>query len=441
MDAPKQEVIAQARRLRKESEEVALSIGNNPELPMREERSAALLQERLVAHGFRITQQFPLIPNAFVAEYGSGGPVIGLLAEYDALPDCGPGGKGPGHGCGHNLLGAASTYAAVALARVMEAQQIPGTVRLFGCPAEETLVGKPYMARDGAFEGLDACLAWHPGVHNEASSGSGTAMDSLAYEFFGRTAHAAGNPHDGRSALDAIEIMNVAVNFLREHVPPSVRLHYAIMDGGKAPNVVPSYARSWYYVRGTDRPQVADVSRRVHDCARGAALATGTRMKRTLLSVCYDRLANDAITGALDANLKLVGGPKLTKQDRAFAEGLGITGEFDSKVREISTSRGAGSSDEANVSWIAPLSVLHTACWAQGTPGHNYLVHLQSVAPAAMKGLAVAVQVLGLTAYDLLTDAKLLKEAREEFARRTKDSVYDPVLPLRQRAPIQDQIP
>jgi aminobenzoyl-glutamate utilization protein B len=238
-----------------------------------------------------------------------------------------------------------------------------------------------------------------------------------------------------------VEIMNVAVNFLREHVPSDVRIHYAIMDGGKAPNVVPSYARSWYYVRGKDRARVEEISARVHNCARAAALATDTRMKRTLLSACYDRLPNDALAGALQANLKLVGGPRFTDEDREIVRRLGLTGELRMEVEEITTARNAGSSDEANVSWITPLSVLGVACWADGTPGHHWLVHEQSVSSVGLRGLAVAVKVLSLTAVDLVCDRRLLNRAKREFRKRTGGKAYDPLIPANQAAPVQDQIP
>lgn len=441
MNVRQRAVISACRALQSEADDVALEVGHLAELPLQESASAALLRERLAAHGFEFREEYPGVPHAFAASWGSGKPVIGILAEYDALPDCGPHGHGPGHGCGHNLLGAASVYAAIAAAQYLQQAGVRGTVKLLGCPAEETLVGKAYMARDGAFDGLDACLAWHPGSSNRAHNGSGTAMDSLTYEFFGKTAHAAGNPHDGRSALDAVEIMNVAVNFLREHVPGDTRIHYAIMDGGKAPNVVPPYARSWYYVRGKDRARVEEVSARVHNCARAAALATDTRMKRTLLSACYDRLANDALAGALQANLKLVGAPQFTEEDREVVKRLGLTGELRSRVEDISTSRNAGSSDEANVSWLTPLSVLNVACWADGTPGHHWLVHEQAVSSVGLRGLAVATQVLALTAVDLVSDRALLARAKREFRKRTDGKKYDPLIPAKQKAPLQDRIP
>ena len=437
----KQALLAVCTDLQEPSERAALEIGRLAELPLQEYESAALLKDALIREGFTIEREFPRIPNAFVACSGSGGPVIGLLAEYDALPDCGVGGKGPGHGCGHNLLGSGAVYAAVAAARHLAALGLPGTVKLFGCPAEETLVGKVYMARDGALDDLDACLAWHPGGGTNANNGSGAAMDSLTYEFFGRTAHAAGDPQNGRSALDAVEIMNVAVNFLREHVPSNVRIHYAIMDGGKAPNVVPAYARSWYYIRGEERDQVADVSARVDRCARGAALATETTMKRRILTAVYNRLPNDALARALDANLREIGAPEFSPEDQRLAKDLGVAGEFADAVKEINTSKGFASSDEADVSWITPMTVLSVACWAQGTPGHHHLIHQQATLPAAMKGLAVAVRALALTAWDLLVDPDLLASARAEFTERLDGRTYQPIIPARQRPPVQDRIP
>lgn len=441
LDQLRKTILKAARDLRAEAEAAASRIADLAELPLMERGSAALLKEALGRHGFRVGEQDFGVPNAFVAEAGKGGPVIGLLAEYDALPDCGPDGRAPGHGCGHNLLGAGSVFAALAAARGLLRHGLPGTIRLYGCPAEETLVGKVYMAREGAFDSLDACLAWHPSSSTEASNGSGTAMDSVTYEFYGKTAHAAGDPHNGRSALDAVEIMNVAVNFLREHVPSNVRIHYAIMDGGKAPNVVPSYARSWYFVRGKDREEVNAIRERVHKCARAAALATETTMKRTILTGVYDRLGNDALAKALDANLRRVGAPKFDAGDAEFARSLGLSGEFAQRIGDISTSRGAGSSDEANVSWVAPMSVLGVACWGKGTPGHNTLVHKQAAAPAAMKGLLVAVKTLALTAADLAVDADLVSTVREEFSGKVKGNRYDPIVPRHQRPPVQDRIP
>ncbi|MCK5803457.1 MAG: amidohydrolase [Lentisphaeria bacterium] len=439
-DAMRKKLLASYRGLRVEAEATALRLGELAELPMREVQSAALLREVLCAHGFRIEREFELIPNAFIAAAGRGRPVVGILAEYDALPDCGVDGRSPGHGCGHNLLGTASTFAAIALARVLEANSIRGTVKLFGCPAEETLVGKVYMARDGAFGGLDACLAWHPSTATNVDNGSGAAMDSIAYEFFGKTAHAAADPHNGRSALDAVEIMNVAVNFLREHIPSNVRIHYAIMDGGKAPNVVPPYARSWYYIRGRDREQVKEISERVDNCARGAALATDTEMRRSMLAACYDRLPNEALSQALDRSLHAVGAPRFSAADRATAAELGLKNGLSGEVGAIRTGRGTASSDEANVSWLAPLGRLNTACWAKGTPGHHLLVHRQAQLPAAMKGMAVAIKTLSLTGLDLMTDPDLRRRAKSEFRKLTKGTCYDPVIPIGQPAPIQDRL-
>jgi len=435
------ELMTVCRSLRKQAEQVAEQIGAYAELPMQEVRSAKLLEDVLLEYGFEIETRFDLIPNAFVAHFGRGRPVVGILAEYDALPQCSPDASAPGHGCGHNLLGAASTFAAVAIAKTMAAEGVRGTVKLFGCPAEETLVGKVYMARDGAFDDLDACLAWHPGAATSANNGSGAAMDSITYEFYGKTAHAAADPHHGRSALDAVEIMNVAVNFLREHVPSNVRIHYAITDGGKAPNVVPAYARSWYYVRGRDRAQVDEVTKRVDQCAEAGALATETELKRTLLAGCYDRLGNEAISQALDGNLRRVGGPRFSSKDREFVKSLEIDGKLSGKIGDIGRGRGTASSDEANVSWITPLGRLNAACWASGTPGHHRLVHQQSTAPAAYKGMMVAVKVLALTGFELLTDKGLRRKARQEFLKATRGKAYDPLIPAGQPAPVHDRLP
>ena len=431
-------IVDMCQKLKEQAEQTALQIGRLSEPPLQEHLSAQLLRDILVEHGFAIEREFSHMPTAFTASRGKGKPVVGLLAEYDALPGCGEDCSGFGHGCGHNLLGTAAVFAAIAAAGALEKEGIKGTVKLLGCPAEETLVGKVYMARDGAFDDLSACLAWHPSAGTRANDASGLAMDSLVYEFTGKTAHAACDPHHGRSALDAVEIMNIAVNYLREHVPPDVRIHYVIRHGGEAPNVVPPYARVWYYVRGKNREVVNEVRERVHNCARAAALATDTQMKMTFLAACYDRLPNSAISNQIDANLKEVGAPQFDAHDDEFVRSLGLTQPLSRETGEIATGTSSGSSDEGNVSWITPLGRLDVACWAPGTPGHNTLVHRQAISSVGMKGLAVATQVLALTAFDLCTDPALLRRIRREFRTRLGTQSYAPVIPQEQPAPVAD---
>ncbi|MEW6355213.1 MAG: amidohydrolase [Planctomycetota bacterium] len=424
-------------------EAIALSdaIWDYAEEPFKEFRSAALLRSVLERHGFAIEKKFKAIPTAFVMTWGRGRPRIGILAEYDALPDCGLKKGTWGHGCGHNLLGAGSALAALIVKRVMEhSGKLHGSISLLGCPAEETLAGKAYMARDGAFKGFDAILAWHPSGGNSVSRLGGSAMDSMAFEFFGRTAHGA-SAHMGRSALDAQELMDHAVNILREHIPENVRIHSIISAGGMAPNVVPEYARSWYYIRATDRKQVDEIAARVVKCAQGAARATETRMKKTLLAGIYNRLPNDALVEHMQTCFKLIGPPRFTKKDNQAAKKLGFKPEFNTKIGEIGKVAGRASSDEDTVSWVAPLGRINVACSAKDVTGHHRDYTSQGKTAYAHKGLVQAGKILALGALGLMAGGKTLAKVKREFKKRTKDFKFDPIVPRNQLPPIRDRIP
>jgi len=328
---------------------LSLEIHQLAEPAFKEAKSARLLGEYLEAHGFAVEFPFKKIPTAFRATWGRGKPSVGLLGEYDALPNCGATEGAWGHGCGHNLLGVAPAVGAVAARQVMEAAQLHGRLVYYGCPAEETLAGKVYMARDGAFRDLDLCLAWHPAAETGVNNFGGSSLDSVVYEFFGKTAHGAG-AHQGRSALDGVMLTDVAANYLREHVPENVRIHSVIRDGGDAPNVVPAYAKSWYFVRGVDRAEVDDVRERLTACACGAAMATGTKMKWHRITGVYQRLPNDTLCEAVRANVELFGGPRPTAEDRRrAAEILGGEAALSTGVAEGSGTQGRGSTDEDNV--------------------------------------------------------------------------------------------
>ena len=282
--------------------ELSLKIWHFAEAGFLEIESAKAQIEYLKNEGFTVKAPVSGMPSAFVAEYGSGKPIIGYLGEYDALPrlsqePCGLSKKpltegAPGHGCGHNMLGVAALGAALMLKDAIEAGKVKGTVRYYGCPAEELLAGKVFMARDGLFNDLDACLTWHPFAMNAVSTGSSQALNSVKFHFHGRTAHAAGDPHNGRSALDAVELMNVGVNYLREHVPTDTRIHYVTTYGGGEPNIVPDEATVWYYVRAPKRDQVDPVYQRVIACAEGAAKMTDTTFTIEFISGCYDTKNN-----------------------------------------------------------------------------------------------------------------------------------------------------
>jgi aminobenzoyl-glutamate utilization protein B len=305
----------------------------------------------------------------------------------------------------------------------------------YGCPAEETLAGKGYMARDGAFRDIDACLAWHPSGKTRANNVGGSALDSLVFDFRGRTAHGA-SAHAGRSALDAVMLADVAANYLREHVPENVRIHMVVREGGDAPNVVPAAARAWYYVRGKDRKQVDEVRERLLACARGAAMATGTSFRWRRIAAIYERLPSDAMTAVLQKNLELFGAPRATAADVRRARRLGLREGFSAGVEEPSPQQGRGSTDEDTVSWLCPLARFDLACVAKGTTGHHRQLAAQTALPFAVRGMLAAAKVFAGCAADLVTDRKLLAKARAEFRRRTRKSRFDPLLAKSQKVPI-----
>ncbi len=409
------------------------------EPPFIEKESAKLLADYLADRGFRVDFGIPSVPTGFRAVWGKGRPVVGILGEYDALPDCGAQKGTYGHACGHNLLGVGSAVGAVATARLLKESGKPGRVIYWGCPAEETLAGKVYMARDGAFRGMDACLAWHPGNKTVVNAAGGSALDSLVFEFFGQTAHGA-SAHGGRSALDAAVLTDVAVNYLREHVPDNVRIHSVIREGGNAPNVVPEYARIWYYTRAKDRAQVDDITRRVIRCARAAAMATETRVRVKKLTAVYSRLRNRALAELLRDNLVLMRAPRVTEADRQRAKAAGTEGKFNAEVDEkIGETAGKATSDEDSVSWLAPLCGFSVACVPEGVRGHHREYTAQSNLPFAHRAMLKAAQVHAATAWDLLTKPALLKKARGEFKAGTKGFRYAPLVSKRQKPPVERQ--
>jgi len=422
---------------------LAVELWKYSETALREHRSVGLLSEALEKEGFKVRRDVVGMPTAFVATYGTGRPIIGILAEYDALPSVGnevtprqearADGVTTGHGCGHNLLGAASVCGAIAVKRAMEEVGISGTVRLFGCPAEETLVGKVYMAKAGVFDDLDATIDWHPSGKTTVRNNPGLAMNNFTVEFFGRTAHGAVNPWDGRSALDAVELMNFGVNLLREHVKPATRIHYVIVEGGKAPNVVPNHAKVWYFVRNTDRQSVQQVYDRVLKAADGAAIATETTHKVTLLTGAHEYLLNRTLQERVQKNLETVGPPEFSEKEQQFGRelqnSLGIERKgFRSSIEPLAAEREApsgGSTDVAEVSWITPTVGFRVATGAEGIPAHSWAVTACAGSDAGIRGAGVAMKVIALTGVQLLTDAKLLEEARAEFDRQTGSAAYE----------------
>jgi aminobenzoyl-glutamate utilization protein B len=434
-------------------EEMAIKLWDYSELALAETRSADLLVNILDEAGFKIQTNVADMPTAFVATYGAGSPVIGILAEYDALPGVGnqivperkprADGVTSGQGCGHNLFGAASVGGAIALKQLMEKEGLTGTIKLFGTPAEETVVGKIYMAKAGVFDGLDAVLEWHPGGTNAVRNQTGRAMNSFEVEFFGQAAHGAADPWNGRSALDAVEMMNYGVNMMREHVRPTARMHYVIPRAGDAPNVVPEYARVWYFVRDINRAEVGKYYDRILKIAQGAALATETTHKVHLITGVHEYLLNRPLQEALQKNLELVGAPRYTEAEQEFARTLQrVTGKeekgFNDKVKPLPDEPGevrGGSTDVADVSWIVPTAGFSVTTAAEDAPWHSWATTACSGTRAGRKGAVVAAKIIAATGVDLLTNPTLVKEAKAFFMKATGGKPYQSPIPADQKPP------
>lgn len=434
--------LPQLRRIRsavsaRAAETVALAeaIAELAEPPLREFASAGKLIEFLAAAGFKVARPWKDLPTAFRATSGSGRPVIGILAEYDALPNCGARPGQWGHGCGHNLLGAGAALAGIVAAEVLARLRKPGRVVVFGCPAEEALSGKVFMAARRAFVGLDAVLGWHPDGATRSDLSGGSSMDSLRFTFRGRTAHAAGGPHAGRSALDGAMLTDVAVNFLREHVEENARIHCVITNGGRAPNVVPERAGIWYYVRGKDRKQVDDLRRRVVRCARAAAMATETRLRTTMLTCITERMENRTLADLMDALLRRCGPPEFTPADARAARRILPGKKFATEVEPTRTEQGRGSSDEDNVSWFAPLGRISVACVPKDTTGHHRDYAAMVRTSGAHRGMLKAAEVLAAAAVELATNRPLLNKAKAEFRRARRGKTYKLPMPANASPP------
>ncbi len=424
------------------------AIWSYAELGMQEFRSSALLIKTLEDEGFVVEKGLAGMPTCFVATFGSGKPVIGLLGEFDALPMLSQKGRvpskdpviegAPGHGCGHNTMGTAAVAAAIAVKKAMEEHNINGTIKVFGSPAEETLVSRPYMIRAGLFEGVDAVIDNHSSSQFGTRYGAyGSAMFSTIFTFRGKTAHGA-SAWQGNSALDAVEIMNVATNYLREHLHYGHRMHYVIVNGGEAPNVVPDVASVWYFVRNSDK-NVEEMYERVINCAKAAALATGTELAGIrCLTAIHQRHANKAAAELFQKNIELVGMPQWTEEDHEFARELqknleaeekGMPGKVDSLTAPSGSFVGGGSSDVGDVTLIAPTA---TISFPGGVPG-NISHHWSSVAanygPTAWKGLNAGAKAIAASAVDLLTKPEELKKLRDEFEEYSKEHPYKLFLP------------
>jgi len=442
------------------------SIWDHPEVNFHEDYSAAAIRSQLKRHGFTITDNLGGMPNAFRAEYGCGRPVIAYLGEFDALSSLSqkagcavrepitPG--APGHGCGHNLLGVGALGAAVAVKEMIESGALSGTVVYFGTPAEETGSAKTFLARDGFFDGIDAMLTWHPWDYNGIWPGGSLANVKMIFRFKGQSAHAAGSPELGRSALDALELMNVGVQFLREHVPEDTRIHYAITHaGGASPNVVQASAEAVYLVRSPRLADLEGIKQRVINCARGAAIMTGTEMEMEFVKGCSNILPNTTMEEALIAAMHEIGVPSYDEEELQLARALHNALESPEKtlakitrlcsIKERSavmahqgeplytfiaphtptdTPLITVSTDSGDASWCAPTSQISAAAWAADTPAHTWQVVAIGKSSIAHKAMLFAAKVIGFTGAMLMSDSALLEQAQQEFRERTASSPY-----------------
>lgn len=451
-------------------EGISDSIWDNPELSLKENLAAETYCKALREQGFAVTEKLAGIDTAFCGSYGSGRPVIGILAEYDALSglsqkagECSLDPVTPGacgHGCGHNLLGAGAFAAAVAVKKYLELTGRPGTVIFYGCPGEEGGSGKAYMAREGLWSELDAALTWHPSHVNEITTGTNNSCIQVLYNFKGIASHAAGSPHSGRSALDAVELMNIGVQFLREHMTDDCRIHYAITDaGGVSPNVVQARASVLYMVRANKVRDSVKLQARVDDIAKGAALMTETHFERVFIDGTAELLPNFTLEKLLHDNFAAIGVPQYTPEETAFAKALWETyphdGELPGKgakhdpeiakqVRTLSENMTKplndflmplysaqtftpGSTDVGDVSWLTPTAQIEVASWPAGVPGHSWQVVACGKSSIAHKSLLCAGKVIAAAAIDLLEQPELLAKAKAEFAERSVGGYVCPI--------------
>ena len=422
-----------------------------------EDKSSKLHADTLREHGFKVKHGAAGMPTAIIAEYGEGKPVIAVMGEYDALPDLSNKSVpyrepliegGMGHGCGHNIHGTTALAAAIAVSKVMN--QIEGTIRFYGTPAEENFSGKRIMVNHGLFDDVDAALSHHPGSLNVATLASSNVISGALFSFHGKTSHAAGSPEQGRSALDAVELMNIGVNYLREHIIPEARIHYVIEEGGGQPNVVPDYARSHYYIRAPEQDLLEPIKKRVMKIAEGAAMMTETTLEAEMSPGGYHKIPNKILSEIVTKNMREVGPPEYTEEDLAFA--AKIAESFPKKDRETTLRKNKvpdwpkyvdkdivtnifdawddgttspGSTDVADVSWITPTMEFNTACNINGAPGHSWQFTACSGSSIGHKSLLFAAKTMAGSVIDLLTTPEKLEKAKEDQLKRLRGREYD----------------
>lgn len=425
--------------------DIAQTIWNYAEVGYQEEKSSALLQKTLQDEGFSIETGVAGIPTAFIAEYGSEGPIIAVLGEFDALPGLSQqaipvkksDGKKAGHACGHHLFGTASTAAAISVKNWLKDNKVKGRIRFYGCPAEEGGSAKVYMTREGLFNDVDIVLHWHPGDKNASNPGAALANKSAKFRFYGVSAHAAGAPEKGRSALDAVESMNYMVNMMREHIPQESRIHYVITDGGRAPNVVPDYAEVYYYARHNKRDVVINIFDRIVNSAKGAALGTDTTMEFEMIGGTHELLPNLTLQKVMHKNLMAINGFKYTEDEKLFA--TKISKSLGKKTLDTKYSEGVapyklnarayGSTDVGDVSFTVPTVGMSAATWVPGTPAHSWQAVAAGGTSIGTKGMMVAAKTLTATAIELFSNTDIIRDAKAEFDKsRGTNFKYIPLL-------------
>ncbi len=446
MPAAKSRLVASVEERQAKLIEMSDKIWALAEVAFEEGESSKILADYAEQQGFRVERGVSEMPTAFIAEYGSGQPIIGILGEFDALPGISQKAvptKDPlhagaaGHGCGHNLFGVGSLAAAIAIKEAMQRGEIKGTIRFYGTPAEEKYFGKLYLARDGKFDDLAACLDWHPAPHIEADVQSSLALVDFIVEFRGQAAHASGDPWNGRSASDAMELMSAGINAYREHVQPTVRIHTHMQQAGDVVNVVPDYARFWVRVRDSKRAGMVAVWERVQEIAKGAAIMANVDYEITLVSGLHEVLVNRAGGEVMQQNLELLGDITYTPEEVAFAHGIQeATGKkqvgIDGKVKpleETLENPGGGSTDVGDVSWLVPEVRLGVTTAPVGTPWHSWAVVACGGMSIGHKGMVYAGKALALTMYDLYQSPATLEKMRKEFENRRGDGKYEAILP------------
>lgn len=450
--------------------EISDKIWEFAELGLVEFKSSALLADELEKHGFRVERGIAEMPTAFVATWGEGKPVIGIMGEYDALPGLSQKkvpwketlekGK-PGHGCGHNVHGTSGMAAAIAVKKTHEKQNRRGTIKFFGCPAEENFSGKVFMVREGFFNDVDAAISHHPSTMNDVSLMSCLAVNSVKFHFYGKASHAGGSPEQGRSALDAVELMNIGANYLREHVIQDARIHYVIEKGGDQPNIVPPYARSWYYIRAPERDQMEFIYNWILEIAKGAATMTRTEVKTEFLEGSYNVIPNRTISELIVKNMRKIGLPKYSDEDLKFTEEIAKTIGPEMKIAQLKKAKrphwerlvdkliddevpdpwgegevSHGSTDVADVSWHAPTVEFGTATWVLGTPAHSWQAVAQNGVGIGHKSLVFAAKVMAATAIDLFTNEDALSKAKEEHKQRITNKKYRSPIPPDHKPPL-----